>query len=370
MPDQETTATNLNQLWGASMHLAVCERCDWGYVLPSDVPAGQCPHCHRETLTGLEEGFDQLPVIRPPEQLIPFAISEETARQSIQTFARQVTFAPPDLKPQTLLGRLRRLYLPRWLVDGEAGAMWQAEVGFDYDVVSHQDSFDQNGGWASREVRETRIRWEPRAGRLRRAYHNISAPALDVEAQVERRLGRFDLSSAQDYRPEQLNGALVRLPNRTPADAWSDARPHFQQAASEECRRAAKADHIRGYRWSPEFGQLNWTQLLLPIYTTYYLGDDGQPLPIIIHGQSGQISGTRRASLKRAKTMTFIILAAAIGILLCSGVTALGAFWEDEFLAVAGLGVLLSVIVAMAAIAPYMIAREYNRNQARQGWLG
>ena len=73
--------------------------------------------------------------------------------------------------------------VPVWLVDGEVQAEWRAEAGYHYQVVSHQDRYeDRRGGWSSREVKETRTRWEPRLGRLKRAYQNLRAPALEEQA--------------------------------------------------------------------------------------------------------------------------------------------------------------------------------------------
>ena len=43
---------------------------------------------------------------------------------------------------------------------------------------------------------ETRVRWEPRVGRLNRAYENVAAPALDDHRALMARLGNLNLSSA------------------------------------------------------------------------------------------------------------------------------------------------------------------------------
>ena len=143
---------------------------------------------------------------------------------------------------------------------------------------------------------------------------------------------------------------MARLPNRPPQDAWPDARPRFQDEATQECCQAAGGDHIREFRWSAEYDNLNWTQLLLPVYTTYYLDDEQKPQVVLIHGQSGRISGARRASLKRARRMALIIAGVAGAIFLCSGVAAGVALFESAAWVVAGLGLLTSIVVALGAI--------------------
>ncbi len=178
----------------------------------------------------------------PPEtRLIPFSLSPTALESSIQSFAKDIPYAPDDLNPRQLRSRLQAVYLPMWLVDAEVQATWQAEAGFNYEVVSHQEKFEENrGGWSTRQVNETKIRWEPRLGRLQRSYQNISAPALEEHRQLQAQLGLFELSQAQPYQTQTIQSAMLRLPDRTTQDAWPDAKPAFQQAAVEECRQASR----------------------------------------------------------------------------------------------------------------------------------
>ncbi len=205
--------------------------------------------------------------------------------------------------------RLKRIYIPMWLADAEVIAVWKAQAGFDYEVLSHQDRYDENrGGWSSRQITEGRIRWEPRIGRMRRTYNNITAPALEEDAGLRRSLGKFNLGAAEPYHKDVADEAFIRLPDRTSEDAWPDTFPSFQNAAAEECRQAISASHIREYHWSPEYSDINWTLFLLPVFSTYYLDDDQVPIPVFIHGQTGKFSGSRRASMKRGHRTALILL--------------------------------------------------------------
>ena len=169
---------------------------------------------------------------------------------------------------------------PRWLVDASVAATWQAEAGFDYEIVSHEEHFDgERNHWRSQEVTETRVRWEPRLGKLQRRYENVPVPALEEEALIRRQLGDFAAAQAAAYRPESLENAVVALPNRSPEDAWEEARPLFGQRARRDCKQAAGADHMRSFRWTPQFTAPQWTQLLLPVYATHYQDDDGPLSP-------------------------------------------------------------------------------------------
>ncbi len=356
------TLPNSDQSWGVNLEAAICEQCDWRYLLPQGILPLRCPHCLQATLVSLEEQADSLPHSHPPELLLPFTVSTQTLSQSIQRFAGDIWFAPGDLNPQNLKTRLQRIYLPMWLVDRQAQATWQAEAGFDYQVVSHRDSFDENrGGWYSQQVTETNIRWEPRLGKLKRRYHNIPAPALEEHFQLMRQLGQYNIKAGQSYQPQAMEQTLIRLPNRSPADAWPDAVPAFQAAAAEECRQAAGADHIRQFRWTTEYHNPNWTLLLLPMYVTYYLDDDRNPQSILIHGQTGQLSGPRRASMRRAQRTALIIAGVAAIIFAVSLIIALASLFAPPLFLVAGVGIIAAIIVSLLAIAPMVIAWQFNR---------
>lgn len=353
-------AVTLSAAWGLPLEVWLCPQCDWRYLVPSDARPQRCPHCFRAALVPGAQGGDEPLAGQLPELVVPFSLSAEALAQRIQAFAKDIPFAPEDLKAQPLRSRLQACYLPLWMVDADAQAAWRAEVGFDYEVVSHQDRY-AGGDWSSQRVQETRIRWEPRLGRLQRRYNNIAAPALDEDGALRQALGVYDMRQARPYDPALLKKSVVRLPNRTTEDAWPDTQPGLQRAAAQECQTAAKADYIRDFRWSPEFSGFNWTLLLQPVYATYYLDDDNQPQPVLIHGQTGRISGARRASLKRAQRLSLVIAAIALMLFVLSVVVAGIGLVFPPLLMVGGPGILIAVVVGLGALAPMVVARRFNR---------
>ena len=356
--------TDLTSAWGKPLIPAICENCDWAYLLLPGLLPALCPHCCRVSLVEVKEPGDGLPYSRPPELLLPFSASDQQVAENIRQFASNIWFAPSDLSPRNLGLRLQRIFLPMWLVDSELQAIWQAEAGFNYEAISHRDSFDQNkGGWVSARITETRIRWEPRLGRLQRSYMNVVAPALEEHFELQRKLGAYDLKDGRPYQATAINEAFIRLPNRPPADAWPDAKPAFQNQAVEECRRACQGDHLRDFRWKPEYYNQNWTLLLLPMYATHYLDDDQTPQPLLIHGRLGQVSGPRRASMKRAKKVSFYILAAAVTLFFLSLIIALISRSVPPLYLAAVLGLVIAIVLGLAGLVPIFFAWQFNRSR-------
>jgi hypothetical protein len=161
---------------------------------------------------------------------------------------------------------------------------------------------------------------------------------------------------------------VVRLPNRAPRDAWYDAARGFRDAAAGECRQAAGAEHIREFGWSPQFGDLRWTQLLLPAYTTYYLDDGGAVRRVIVHGQAGRASGPRRASMKRAWLRALLVVVAAL--LLVAAALALATQLGISRTQITGNALLPLLVVLFVggrlAIAPLVTASRFNRQQGAE----
>jgi hypothetical protein len=352
--------------WGTDCCAAICERCDRSYLVPEQIAAAapmRCPLCFQATLTRLPETHADARFAHPPEITVPFELPEAALERAFQQFAERIPYAPADLSTKTLRGRVQAIFLPVWLVDAHAQAEWAAEAGYNYQVVSHRDQY-HGAGWSSQQVQEQRIRWEPRLGRLTRAYTNIPAPALEDHRRVNEQLGKYTLTRGQPYQPEALAGALLRAPERTPQDAWSDARPALEAAAAEECRQACGADHLRQFSWQPRFDAENWTLMLLPMFSTFYQDDEGAPQPVWVNAQTGQVSGKRRASPARAMRQAGIFLGVAVIIFLLSLALLAASLALPLLAAVSILGFTAAVLTGLAAIFPIFRTWSFNRSQA------
>ena len=353
--------------WGVSVGAVVCENCDWRFFHSLDRIPKRCPFCFRSTLSNLNQDEISHLITKSPEQYIPFTVDQDILNNDLLKFVKGIRFSPKDLSIQNLESRLRRVYIPKWLVDTDVNAIWEAEVGYDYQVISHRERYDQNSsGWKTQEITETRIRWESRVGRLDRTYHNIQSPGLEDAAEILQRIGNYDLSMVQDYKETVLSNTLIRLPNRSMEDAWTAALPSFQSAASSECKIAAEADHIRQFRWKPAYENHNWTLLLQPIYTTYYLDDDGMPQVVLMHGQTGRVNGARKASMKRALRTSMVIVIAATVLFMLSLIVALGSLVLQPLLLLGGAGFLLSILLVIMAAIPVGLVWQFNRIENRK----
>ncbi len=354
---------DLQEIWGTSPVAVVCPQCDRRFLIHDNGVDTRCPHCFEGVLVRMEAEDVPYLDIALPERVVPFAINGGDVDEAIETFAGTIPLAPEDLGRARLRSRIQRVYLPHWLVDRDVAALWKAEVGFDYEVISHQERYADGRGWQTQEITEDRIRWELRVGRLRRRYENVPVSALK-DADILKVLGGYTFVRARAYTPDDVKDITVRLPDRSPEAAWPNAVPQFRSRAAEECRRAAQAEHIRGFGWLVNFGEPNWTLLLLPVLTTYYLDDDDEVHTVWIHGESGRIHGRRRASMQRAWRRTGMIAAvAAVAFVLSLILGGIGLV-VPPVLAVAAVGAVLALVIGMGAMIPVLRAWSFNRQQS------
>jgi hypothetical protein len=356
----------IEAVWGVPLTAVHCATCGEAHLVPQALvpqPGGEarlrCPFCLQKTAT------PQPTLLReePPEQVLPYQVSPQQLAGTLERWAKGIWFRPTDLKADTLAKRAQRYLVPLWLVDGHVEATWRADVGFDYQVVSYQDRYRDGAGWSSQEVKETRVRWEPRVGRLDRVYENVAAPALDDHRQVMSRLGNFDLSQRDDYAPQAANEAAVRIPTLDPQAAWPGAEAAFVRTAQAECQQASGADHIRDFTIQAAYSDPNWTLLLLPAFVTWY--EEGEQVwPVLVNGQSGHVSGAKRASARKANVTSLVLGAIALVLFLLGGALSLLGAVLPPIIAVGGVILLLGVLLAVAAPIPAISVWVFNRRSS------
>lgn len=349
-------ATDLAAVWGAPLTAVHCAHCNQAHLVPEDAIPQRCPFCCQGPIA------QQPAYLRdePPEQVVPFQISEQRLGTILAQWTQGLWFRPEEMEPHTLIQRAQRYLVPLWLVDGQVEASWRADVGFDYQVVSSQDAYSERGGWSSQQVKETRVRWEPRAGHLSRSYDNLPTPALEDHRQLAARLGTYNLDERLEYQPEAAQGAATRIPTLDPQAAWPGAEAAFIRAARDECRQATAADHIRDFAMTAQYRELHWTQLLLPAYVTWYREGE-QIWPLLINGQNGKISGARRASARKANTTAMILGLVALLLFCIGGVLGLLGFVLAPVAAIGGLLMAIGALLALAAPVPAIWVWVANR---------
>jgi hypothetical protein len=359
-PDLPTSAVvdSPEEIWGLPRQPAGCPNCKQVHLVEAIQIGGICPHCVRDKL----EAQPALLRLEPPEHLIPFNVSKEELYSTLKKFTDIVWIRPDDFNPEALFKRLMPVFWPEWLVDSQVVGYWSAEMGYDYQVKSSEEIFSA-GQWQTREVVETRVRWEARAGQIQRSYNNIRVPGMEDNQQLTQMVGSYPINPSVPYHPNKIGQAALRVPDLSPESAWPLAQAKLDQAAGKDCAQAAAAQHLRNFNLRAGYESVNWTQLLLPVYVTYYTDDEGQAHAVYINGQTGAAGGVRLASQRKGWIWTGISLVIAAVLFLLGLIS----FVTSPMAAPLGiLGVLLVLFglgMAVFAILPAIWPWRWNRGQ-------
>ncbi len=317
-----------------------------------------CPGCGAAEL-----GPSARPIRGEPERFVPFALSRDAVLDRLAAWGAEVRHACDGLAREALDRTLRPVWWPLWLVDAHARGRWEAEAGFDYEVTSSVERYGA-GGWNTEEVTETRIRWEPRAGAIDRAVPDLPVPALADHALRVARLGPPQVARSQPWDPDAATPAPIRLPDRTPEEQWPAAVAALRRVVGEDCARAAGAQHIRDVRLEIDADQADWTWLLLPGWTAWYLDDDGVRHVLWADGATGAVAGPRMASPakgRRAALGLAVLAAVLAAIAVVIGVVGIVLL---PLLAVAAFLLLLAFVFAALAIPAALGPARHNRAEA------
>lgn len=357
MPSEEIIAAD-QTLWQTDRQPTGCSRCQRIYLVAPDYIGTTCPLCRRGELEA------QPAYIRrsEPEQILPFRIPRQDLLAAYQRFVSGVWIKPEEFNPETLLKNTRPVFWPLWMVDSDTSGHWQMEAGFDYQVESAKEVY-KGGSWQSQTQIENRVRWELRTGTINTHVDNVTTPALEEHENRRQMTGTYQLEQGTNFDPALLGGAFLELPDVPPEAAWPLAQPGFDKALAIICQRAAGAQHFREFSVKAQFGNQNWTEFFLPMYTTHYSDDEGQPQVLVVNGQTGAIRGPRLASPQRGAHIAKIIGAVAGGLFLLALLGLLLTVVFPPAALIAGLVGLLGLLGGIFAIITAVWPRQWNRTQ-------
>lgn len=348
----------VQNIWGTVRQPAGCLHCQQAFLVDASRLGQTCPNCGKGNITS------QPALLRnePPELTITFKKSRQDLLNILTQFTKGVWLHNNDFNPNIMSNRAVPIFWPMWLVDSQVNGDWKSEIGYDYQVKSSQEIFRDNR-WQTHEVIETRIRWEPRLGKLSRHYSNIPGPALTEHNKLIALIGNYQLDQVTSYESTQLGKADLIVPDLIPESAWSLVQANLNQAISIECMKASNGQQIRNYSINANYDNLNWSQLLLPLWVTFYTDDGGNNQMVYINGQNGKTGGVRLASQRKgwqtAGIMAVVGLILVLASMLCF---AIGTVFPPLMV----LGTLLIIFgfgVGLSAIVPAVWPWQWNRKQ-------
>lgn len=261
-----------------SMHAYICQNCGAELVTDGNTTATECAYCGSPAILP-----DQIRGGIRPERVVPFKITKEQAVQQFQEYFHGKRLMPNIfLNSSNRISEIRRLYVPYWLFDCDA----KGTMIFDAEKVK----VTREGEF---EVKRTDHFVVQRSGRM--SFDSIPVDASQkLDNAIAESLEPYDYSTAVEFRPEVLSGALADNADAD-ADACADRAIHRVESSMETALEGTvhgySSVHVHSRAIRAE--QAKATPVLLPVWiiTTEKQEKDGKhTYTFAINGQTGKLT--------------------------------------------------------------------------------
>ena len=285
-----------------------------------------CPNCAAqvafdETMHATECPFCATPVVTDtgthrhikPKGLLPFALDERTARDSMNDWLGSLWFAPNGLQEYARKGRkMQGIYVPYWTFDADTKSAYTGERGTVYYV---NRSVTRNGKRVNKRVQK--VRWRSVSGTVARWFDDVLVLASkSLPKRYTDALEPWDLSALEPYRPEFLAGFRAEGYAIELEDGFDEARRKMDQVIARDVKFDIGGDRQRIHNIDTDVRDVTFKHILLPVRLAAYKYR-GETYRFVVNGRTGRVQGERPYSaLKIAiAVVVIVILAAGAGYL-------------------------------------------------------
>ncbi|MEP5730668.1 MAG: TFIIB-type zinc finger domain-containing protein [Sulfitobacter sp.] len=322
---------NEQEIEGTGFHVQPIAELDLHRGLDADLPAHQmeetrvtsCPNCaaqveFEDTKHATECPFCATPVVVDtgtnrhikPRAVLPFALTQEVARDAMKDWLGSLWFAPNGLQAYARKGRrMQGIYVPYWTYDAETRSRYTGQRGTIYYVTK---TVTLNGKRSTQRVAKTR--WHPASGRVSRFFDDVLVLASkSLPKKYTDALEPWDLSALEPYAPEYLAGFRAESYAVSLKDGFAEARAHMDRIIERDVKFDIGGDRQRVRSIDTDLSDLTFKHVLLPVWLAAYKYR-GKTYRFVVNGRTGRVQGERPFSAIKI-TIAVILGAIAAGII-------------------------------------------------------
>lgn len=250
--------------------------------------AAECPFCATPVVvdTGTSRRLK-------PQGLIPFAVTEDAAREALGAWLKGRWFAPSGLGDHARKGRkMQGIYTPFWTFDADTRSRYAGQRG-DYHYETRTRSVMVDGKRRQRTEQVRRTRWRPASGMVARRFDDLlvlaakSLPRSHTDA-----LQPWDLSALVPYREDYLSGFLAEGYTVPLPEGHAAAREIMAGVILGDVRRDIGGDEQQVSSVATTHYNETFKHILLPVWTAAYRYR-GRSFRFVVNGQTGKVQGER-----------------------------------------------------------------------------
>ena len=268
--------------WQAEKRLVKCQSCNAISVLDPKRQAQNCEFCGSAQLVPYEETKAAF----RPESVLPFKLSEASARDAIRAWYGRLWLAPSALKRKAMTDTVRGVYLPYWTFDAHVDSEWTAEAGHYYYAT---ETYSEGGQTRTRQVQH--IRWEPAAGRLQHFFDDdLVCASVGVHPELLRGIEPFPTQDLRPYDAGYVAGWVVERYQIDLVAAAQRARDAMDAKVQALCAQQIPGDTFRNLVVRSDYSGQTFKHILAPVWLlTYTFG--ARAFQCALNGVTGAVRG-------------------------------------------------------------------------------
>lgn len=301
-------AENLPQTEIAETRVLQCPNCGAQVEFQPDTHAAECPFCATPfvTDTGTHRHIK-------PKGLLPFAMTEDQARDAVNVWLGRLWFAPNGLRQYARKGRrMQGIYVPYWTFDADTKSKYRGERG---TVYYETRTVRRDGKTVQQSVQK--IRWSRKSGRVARWFDDVLVLASNsLPKTYTDGLEPWDLSQLEPYQPEYLAGFRAEGYTVDLKEGFQAARVKMDQMIERDVRFDIGGDRQRVHEISTKISDVTFKHILLPVWLAAYKYR-GKTYRFVVNGRTGRVQGERPYSAIKIffAVLGLAILAGVVGYL-------------------------------------------------------
>jgi predicted RNA-binding Zn-ribbon protein involved in translation (DUF1610 family) len=283
-----------------------CGACKAIVTLEENKTAGDCPFCGTPVVAEAQS----VKLIKP-QSLLPFSIDKREAAENFKVWLKKLWFAPNKLKKYARPDGFKGVYLPFWTYDTEVDTDYVGQRGEYYYVTeTYTTTEDNETVTKTREVRKTR--WYPASGEVHNSFDDILVPAAsDLPEDKLRELEPWDLQNLVPYDSKFVAGLGMQSYTIDLAGGFAKAQDYVQGDIEDKIRRHIGGDEQRILRMSPDFHDITFKHILLPVWLAAYKFNK-KVYQVIVNARTGEVQGQRPWSVIKI-VLTILLVLIVIG---------------------------------------------------------
>jgi predicted RNA-binding Zn-ribbon protein involved in translation (DUF1610 family) len=307
---RKAIADGLSDFEHSEIETISCVNCGAMVEFEPDTHASECPFCATPVVTGTG-ATRQI----KPRGLLPFALSEEEARDHMGKWLGRLWFAPSGLKEYARKGRkLQGIYVPYWTYDADTKSQYTGQRGTVY-YETRRVSVMVDGKRQTRDQRVQKIRWQRVQGRVARFFDDVLVLASkSLPKKYTDGLAPWDLSEMEPYAEEYLAGFRAEGYTVPLEDGYDQASAYMDRMIARDVKFDIGGDRQKIGTVDTNIGTLTFKHVLLPVWLAAYKYR-GKTYRFVVNGRTGTVQGERPYSAFKI-TIAIILalsLAGAVG---------------------------------------------------------